>query len=117
MFSLVRALLSRYSAAPTVVGLGFVRRVHLYYGAIRLLTPVHAGRAAIAFSGRTAVPLAASDEVSRFSYMQFLSVPGVYDYGGLPADSRLRPLACGLPHLTTGSASHSSLFEAPYPAH
>src|SRR5256885_490795 len=33
---------------------GFVRRLHRYYCAIRLPTAVHAGRAAFAFSGRTA---------------------------------------------------------------
>jgi hypothetical protein len=29
-----------------------------------------------------------TEEVSRFSCLQFLSVPGVYDYAGPPAGSR-----------------------------
>ncbi|MGA7415249.1 MAG: hypothetical protein WBW33_32555 [Bryobacteraceae bacterium] len=40
-----------------------------HFDAIRLLTAVHAGGAAIAFSDRTASLLAANDEVSRFSCM------------------------------------------------
>ena len=67
---------------------------------------VHAGIAALAFSG-PACPLiaAASDEVSRFSCMLFLSVHGVCDYAGPLSNSRFRPSACGLPLLSTGSAS------------
>ena len=48
---------------------------------------------------------AANNEVSRFSCMQFLSVPGVSDYAGPPADSRLRRRVCCLPHLSRRSAS------------
>jgi len=49
--------------------------------------------------------LAANDEVSRFSCMQFLSVPGVCDYARSVTGSRpLRPLQCGLPLPSTGSA-------------
>jgi hypothetical protein len=33
--------------------------------------------------------LAVNDEVSRFACMQYLSVPGVYDYAEPAADSRL----------------------------
>lgn len=34
---------------------------------------------------------AGTSEVSRFSCMKFLGVSGVYDYAGLPKDSRYRP--------------------------
>jgi hypothetical protein len=37
------------------------------------------------------------DVVSRFSRMQFLTLPGVYDYAGPPAGSRHRRRVCGLP--------------------
>ncbi len=56
-------------------------------------------------------------EVSRFSCMQFLSVPGVFDYAGPPVGSRYRRRVCGLPPLTTGSASRFKVLAAPYPAH
>src|SRR5262249_42190993 len=36
-------------------------------------------------------------EVSRFSCMKFLGVPGVFDYPGLTEDSRCRPRSCCLP--------------------
>ena len=82
----------------------FVRRLHRYYGAIRLLSGVHVRRAALGLPGP--VPIAGNtEEVSRFSCMQFLSVPGVYDYAGPPAGSRYRRRVCGLPPLVTGSAS------------
>jgi hypothetical protein len=54
-------------------------------------------------------------EVSRFSCMQFLSVPGVYDYAAPLAGSRYRRRVCGL--RVTGSASRFKVFAAPYPAH
>jgi len=43
-------------------------------------------------------------EVSRFSCMKFLGVPGVFDYAGLSKDSRYRPCSCCLPHIYTASA-------------
>src|SRR5208283_3927791 len=55
-------------------------------------------------------------EVSRFSCMQFLSVPGVFDYEGSPAGSRFRRRVCGLPTQETGSASPSRFFAAPLPS-
>jgi len=63
-----------------------VRRLHRYYGAIRPLSGVHVRRAAWAFPDRS--PEGNTEEVSRFSCMQFLSVPGVSDYAGPPAGSR-----------------------------
>jgi hypothetical protein len=44
-------------------------------------------------------------EVSRFSCMKFLGVPGVFDYAGLIRDSRYRPRPCCLPRIFTASAS------------
>ena len=44
-------------------------------------------------------------EVSRFSCMKFLGVPGVFDYAGLSRNSRYRPCSCCLPHIFTASAS------------
>ena len=44
-------------------------------------------------------------EVSRFSCMKFLGVPGVFDYAGLNKNSRYRPCSCCLPHMLTASAS------------
>ena len=62
----------------------FVRMVHRYYAAVRLLGDVHAGRTAFAFTRRPAAGLAAGvSEVSRFSCMKFLGVSGVFDYAGL----------------------------------
>ena len=40
---------------------------------------------------------AGASEVSRFSCRKCLGVSGVYDYAGLPRDSRWRPCACCLP--------------------
>ncbi len=44
-------------------------------------------------------------EVSRFSCMKFLGVPGVFDYAGLNTGSRYRPCPCCLPRIYTASAS------------
>src|SRR5664280_973778 len=53
----------------------FVRMIHRYYAAVRLLGDVHAGRAAIAFSRRPAVWFTSDlPEVSRFSRMEFPDV-------------------------------------------
>jgi len=51
-------------------------------------------------------------EVSRFSCMKFLGVPGVFDYAGLNGDSRYRPCPCCLPHIFTASASGLYIFAA-----
>ena len=56
-----------------------------------------------AFPDRSAC--ADTEVVSRFSCMQFLSVPGVYDYAGPPTGSRYRRRVCSLPPQVTGSAS------------
>jgi len=56
-------------------------------------------------------------EVSRFSCMQFLSVPGVYDYAG-PHSKLALPSACMLPspNVQWVGATEFPLFEAQYPA-
>jgi hypothetical protein len=54
-------------------------------------------------------------EVSRFSCMKFLGVPGVFDYAGPSGDSRYRLRSCCLPRITRTSASGLHLFGAEYP--
>jgi hypothetical protein len=46
-----------------------------------------------------------ASEVSRFSCMKFLGVPGVYDYAGPSRGSRCRPCSYCLPHMFKTSAS------------
>jgi len=54
-------------------------------------------------------------EVSRFSCMKFLGVPGVFDYAGLNKGSRYRHCPCCLPHMLTASASGLYIFAAQSP--
>src|SRR5271167_270200 len=54
-------------------------------------------------------------EVSRFSCLKFLGVPGVFDYAGPNGDSRYRLRSCCLPRITRASASGLHLFGAEYP--
>jgi hypothetical protein len=54
-------------------------------------------------------------EVSRFSCMKFLGVPGVFDYAGLNRNSRYRSRTCGLPRMLTASASGLYIFGAQCP--
>ena len=56
-------------------------------------------------------------EVSRFSCLKFLGVPGVFDYAGLNKSSRYRACSCCLPRITRASASGLHLFGAEYPPH
>ena len=51
-------------------------------------------------------------EVSRFSCMKFLGVPGVFDYAGLSRNSRWRSCSCCLPRILTASASGLYVFAA-----
>ena len=51
-------------------------------------------------------------EVSRFSCMKFLGVPGVFDYAGLSGNSRCRSHSCCLPRIFTASASGLYVFAA-----
>ena len=63
----------------------------------------------IAFSlpARRTLPTG-SHGVSRFSRMEFLRMPGVFDSAGPRTDSRLRPHPCGLPAALTGSTPGTS---------
>jgi hypothetical protein len=91
--------------------------VHRYYGAVRLLRSVHAFLKALALTSRTApLPRADSSEVSRSSCMKVPGVPGVYDYAGFPASSRLCMPGFCLPRTSSGSAPRIWVFEAQYPA-
>jgi hypothetical protein len=66
-----------------------VQVIHRYWSAVRLFEDVDVGRAAIAFSHRPARWFTSGiSEVSRFSCMEFLDVPGIYDYAGLTGNSR-----------------------------
>ena len=61
----------------------FVRVIHRYSSAVRLLEDVRVGRTALAFSHRPVVWFTSGiSEVSRFSCMEFPDVHGVYDYAG-----------------------------------
>ena len=55
-------------------------------------------------------------EVSRFSCLKFLGVPGVFDYAGPNKGSRFRPCPCCLPHMLAASAPGLYLFAALCPA-
>ena len=61
------------------------------------------------------VGTAGVSEVSRFSCMKFLGVPGVFDYAELNKDSRYRPCSCCLPRMLTASASGLYVFAAQLP--
>src|SRR6266853_1210368 len=54
-------------------------------------------------------------EVSRFSCMKFLGVPGVFDYAGPNRSSRYRACSYCLPHITRASASGLTVYGAEYP--
>src|SRR6266849_5587109 len=95
---------------------GFVRRLHRYYCAIRLPTAVHAGRAAFAFSGRTAA----------FACSQPWGLPVlVHTISRRARGLRLRGsavrlaisavTACCLPLQTTGSATSVCGFRSSIP--
>ena len=69
----------------------FVRRVHRYYAAVRLLPGVHAGRAASAFAHRSP-SCGDTREVSRFSCRKYRGV-----LWGLRLRRTVRELALSLP--------------------
>ena len=87
MFSLVRALPSPASAEEASL---FVRLVHRYYGAVRLLRDVRVRLVVFAFADRSRSWLVRDVlEVSRFSCMLFLGVRGFFDYAWPTDHSRL----------------------------
>ena len=59
----------------------FVRQLHRYYAAVRLLQRVRVRRLALRLRGPACL-VRQTPEVSRFSCMLFLGVPGVFDYAG-----------------------------------
>ena len=67
----------------------FVRLVHRYYGAVRLLRNVHVRLVALRLRRPVSIWLDRdAPEVSRFSCMLFLSVRGFLDYAGPAGHSR-----------------------------
>ena len=57
---------------------------------------------------------AGSHRVSRFSHVEFLCMPGVFDSAGPAARSRCRAPQCGLPVVVTPSAPCLTFFGAHY---
>ena len=86
MFSLLRGLPSPASLVACASAFGWFIGTTPQSDSSALCTPAFRLGA---FSGRPAES-AGKTEVSRFSCMLLLSVPGVYDYGGFFLPSRLR---------------------------
>jgi len=82
-------------------------------------TPPRRTRPACGYSpSRTGPALRDAKEVSRFSCMLFLGVPGVLDFAGPDVNSRSNaPRQCGLPADSKGSAPGSWYSELNSPAH
>jgi len=84
-------LLDPQPSLPTLrqPGSVVVRMVHRYYAAVWLLADVH-GPCGLSLHPPTCglVSTAGVSEVSRFSCMKFLGVPGVFDYAGPNKNSR-----------------------------
>ena len=76
-----------------------VRLLRRYYAVVRLPLAVHEGLAAHrVLPPARRVFSTGSHGVSRFSRMEFLRMPGVFDSAGPSAVSRWRPPPCCLPH-------------------
>ena len=89
---------------------GLVRRLHRYYGTVRLPAFVHRRRASLDFPTRPATPSAAGEpRTSRFSCEVFPYVHGVCDRAGPARISRLRCARWCLPTIPTASASRTKL--------
>ena len=83
----------------------FVRLLRRYYAVVRLPLAVHEGLAAHrVLPPARRVFSTGSHGVSRFSRMEFLRMPGVFDSAGPSAVSRWRPPSCCLPTALTASA-------------
>ena len=113
VFSLISSLPSSLSADEPSV---FVRMIHRYYAAVRLLADVHAGRTAWAFSRRPAADVRRRRlrglpvlvyEVSRRAWGLRLRRTN--------KGSRYRHCPCCLPHMLTASASGLYIFAAQSP--
>ena len=93
-----------------------LRLLRRYYAAVRLPATVHVGLIA-----HRLLPLVRSvsttdrDGISRFSGVEFLGVPGVFDYAGLNRNSRYRPCSCCLPRVINALASGLYVFAAQCP--
>ena len=86
----------------------FVRRLHRYYGTVRLPELVHRRRTSLDFPTRPAAPSAAGEpRASRFSCEVFPYVHGVCDRAGPWRISRYRCARWCLPLISTASASRS----------
>jgi len=89
---------------------GLVRRLHWYYGTVRLPGFVHRRRASLDFPTRPATPSAAGEpRTSRFSCEVFPYVHGVFDRAGPVRISRYRCARWCLPTIPTASASRTKL--------
>ena len=84
---------------------GFVRGLRHYYGSVRLPAVVHHRRTSLDFSMRPTPHLVGGRRISRFSRRLLPCMPGVSDLAGYPRALPLRHAGCGLPLLSTGSAS------------
>lgn len=89
----VRALLVRVSLGPRPwlhrlrrQNPGFVRRLHSYYGGVRLLLIVHRRLRLLTFPPRTIRPRGpmADQEISRFPYKELADMPGSSTTPGHP---------------------------------
>ena len=89
---------------------GVVRRLRRYYGPVRLPLVVHRRRVSVDFPTQPAMPSTAGDQgLSRFSREVRPGMLGVSDRAGLRRVSRYRRAGCGLPPISTASASRSEL--------
>ena len=89
---------------------GLVRRLHRYYGTVRLPGLVHRRRASLDFPTRPAdTSLAGEPRTSRFSCEVFPYMHGVCDRAGPVRISRYRCARWCLPTIPTASASRTKL--------
>ncbi len=87
---------------------GLVRRLHWYYGTVRLPGSVHRRRTSLDFPTRPAAPSAADEpRTSRFPCVVFPYVRGVSDRAGPERISRYRCARWCLALISTASASRS----------
>src|SRR5439155_12375378 len=78
---------------------GFVRRLHGYYGEVRLLGFVHHRLRLLAFSARTGNALPAKPKISRFPYKELSRMPGSSTTPSRP-NARNRALVCVAFHVS-----------------
>ena len=93
----------------------FVRTLRRYYGPLRLLRPVHVGRAALAFTHRPAVNSRAGRKSPGSRAESFLTCTGSSTAPGPTAAHAIANGRCGLPFQSTRSAPETSYFTAQSP--